>query len=255
MAQMLVPHSLSMITALGVGVLEALAGVLLLVPRFRRWGAWLTAFLLVVFMVYIGVFYNRLIGDDCSCFPWIERAVGPMFFISDAAMLVLAYFAGKWAQRSYSRRSAALVLAAITVFALVSYGMTAARRVDIQAPPAITLADGSSYSLQQGRIFVYFFNPECSHCDAAARRLAELEWGDTGVVSVSTDIHQFGQAFVDETGMPGAYSQDIKTLRQRFQFVDPPYAVAIEDGRQVAAYVEFEEDEPAENLREIGFVK
>jgi len=37
--------------------------------------------------------------------------------------------------------------------------------------------------------------------------------------------------------------------------VDPPYGVALEHGRQKAAIVSFEENEPAATLRKIGFVE
>ena len=72
--------------------------VLILVPRFRRWGAWLIGFLLVVFMVYIGANYGALVGKDCSCFPLVKRAVGPAFFLEDGAMLLMAVLAGMWAR-------------------------------------------------------------------------------------------------------------------------------------------------------------
>ncbi len=52
---------------LGIG--EMLGAVLILVPRFRRWGAWLLGLLLVVFMLYIGANYGALVGKDCSLFP------------------------------------------------------------------------------------------------------------------------------------------------------------------------------------------
>ena len=76
--------------ALIVGVAETIAGVLLLVPRLRRWGAMLSGALLIIFVVYFGINYNALRGQDCSCFPWLKRAVGPGFFIGDGAMLALA---------------------------------------------------------------------------------------------------------------------------------------------------------------------
>ena len=49
-------------------------------PRYRRWGAWLIALMLVAFMGYIGLRYQALVGRDCSCFPWLKRAVTPALF-------------------------------------------------------------------------------------------------------------------------------------------------------------------------------
>src|SRR5262245_32133461 len=75
MAQAKVPQSLSVAAALLFGIAETVAAVLILVPRFRRWGAMITGVLLLAFMVYIGAHYNQLRGEECSCFPWIKRAV------------------------------------------------------------------------------------------------------------------------------------------------------------------------------------
>ena len=77
MAQARVPASLSLAAAVGFGILETVGGVWILVPRLRRWGSWLTALLLVAFLIFVGVNYQALRGADCSCFPWIKRAVGP----------------------------------------------------------------------------------------------------------------------------------------------------------------------------------
>ena len=41
MAQARVPQALSLAAAIGFGIAETFAAVLLLVPRLRRWGAWL----------------------------------------------------------------------------------------------------------------------------------------------------------------------------------------------------------------------
>ena len=94
------PESLSVLTAVGLGTLEVFTGILLLIPRFRRWGAWLGTLLLAAFMVFIGIHYNELRGAECSCFPWVKRAVGPGFFAGDGAMMLLAIAAGVWARTS-----------------------------------------------------------------------------------------------------------------------------------------------------------
>jgi hypothetical protein len=101
--------------------------VLILVPRFRRWGAWLLGLLLVVFMVYIGANYGALVGKDCSCFPLVKRAVGPAFFLEDGAMLLMAVVAGMWARSSENLRGALVILGAVVVFAGVSFGVNSAR--------------------------------------------------------------------------------------------------------------------------------
>ncbi len=254
LAQAKVPGSLSLPAALILGIIETFAGVLILVPRFRRWGAWLASALLVVFMIYIGVHYGELRGEECSCFPWVKRAVGPGFFIADGAMLLLAALAGWWARPAGSRLSAALILAAVSVFALVSYGVAAARPAGRKAPESIT-ANGAPFSLQQGRVFIYFFDPECSHCTAAAKRMAALNWKDTKVVGVATVQPQFAEEFMQSTGLKGVVSRDLAVLKGAFPFGDTPAAVALENGRQKAELTRFDEEEPAATLRKIGFVQ
>ena len=88
------PSALALPGTLALGIGETLGAVLILVPRFRRWGAWLIGLLLVVFMVYIGANYSALVGKDCSCFPLVKRAIGPAFFLEDGAMLLMADLAG-----------------------------------------------------------------------------------------------------------------------------------------------------------------
>src|SRR5262245_5709228 len=53
MSQMLVPASLSVFAAVFFGITETFGGMLLMVPRYRRWGALLCSGLLVAFMVYM----------------------------------------------------------------------------------------------------------------------------------------------------------------------------------------------------------
>jgi uncharacterized membrane protein YphA (DoxX/SURF4 family) len=254
MTQALVPPLLSLPLALALGIGETFAGVLLVVPRLRRWGAWIAGLMLVAFLVYFAIFYNQLRGEECNCFPWIKRAVGPAFFVGDFIMLALAAGAGWWAKPSQSRRGAALILGAVCVYAAVSYGMTVARQSGIEAPDSITV-NGAPYSLQHGRHFIYFFDPECAHCDQAARAMAKLDWKDTKVVVVSTRMPQFTGQFLASTGLMAGVSEDLNKLRETFTFVDAPYAVAIEHGRQVAAFPVFDEREPAETLRRIDFIE
>ena len=254
LAQAKVPENLSLAAALLLGIAETVTAVLVLVPRFRKWGAWLAGALLLVFMLYIGVNYNALRGAECNCFPLIKRAVGPGFFIGDAVMLLFAVLAGFWAQSPESRRSAVLVLGAVTVFALVSYGAPAVRQHGVKAPPVITV-DGKPFSTQQGRIFIFFFDPECMHCFDAAKRMSKLDWGDTKVIGVPTAQPQFAPNFLHDTGLKASISPDLALLKKTFPFGDPPAGAALEQGRQKEAVTKFEGDEPVATLRRLGFAK
>lgn len=253
--QLLVPYTLSLPLTLALGISETFSGVAVLVPRFRRWGAWLAGFLLVVFMVYIGIHYNQLLGKDCSCFPWVKRTIGPGFFIGDAIMLAAAVIAGIWARPSESLRSAIVILGAVAVFSAVSFGVTQARLTGAKAPDQI-VADGQPYSLQHGKVFIYFYNPVCMHCDAAARKMAKFNWGDTRVVAVPTEFPQYAAQFLHDTGLKAVTSLDLQKLKQAFPFkTDPPYGVAIENGHEKGAVAQYDDTEPAASLKKLGFIE
>jgi uncharacterized membrane protein YphA (DoxX/SURF4 family) len=251
--QVKVPASLGVPTAIFFGVAETFAGVAILVPRFRRWGAWLAGLLLVGFLGYFAVNYQALAGQECSCFPWVKRVVGPGFFIGDAAMLGLAVIAGMWAKPPGSLRSAFLVLAAVAVFALVSYGIEANRLSGVEAPATITV-DGKPFATHLGKVFIYFFNPECMHCFDAGKKMAKMNWGDTKVIGVAVEQPQFAGQFLQDTGLKAGLSNDLEVLKKTFPFVNAPAAVALVNGREKAMITQFEADEPEATLRKLGFI-
>jgi hypothetical protein len=208
-------------------------------------------------MVFIAIHYTELRGADCSCFPWVKRAVGPAFFAGDGVMMLLAIAAGVWARASRGVRPVAVVLGTVAVFALASFGFASTRHTGTKAPAAITAEDGHSISLAEGKIFVYFFNPQCLHCLEAGRRLAALNWGDTRFVGVPTENPQFGDWFMGKAGLTGKgpVSKDLETLQKTFPFDTPPAGVAIENGYGKAMLLQFEDQEPSATLRKIGFIR
>ena len=253
MSQALVPESWSLFAAVAFGVVETVSGVFVLVPRFRRWGAMLTGLLLLEFLGWFAIHYAALRGADCSCFPWIKRAVGPGFFIGDGLMLLLAAVAGLWSKPPASPRTAALILAAVAVFAGVSYGVEVAHQTGTLAPAAITV-DGRPYSLRHGRIFLFFFNPECRHCIDAAKSMSQLDWGDTRVVAIPVEEPQYSAQFLQMTGLKANLSNDFAELKQVFGFSGYPSGVALLNGRQRALLTQFEDSEPAATLKKLGFI-
>jgi uncharacterized membrane protein YphA (DoxX/SURF4 family) len=235
MIQSLVPVSLSMLAAIAVPIGETFAGVLLLIPRYRRWGAWIAGLMLVAFMIYIGALYHRLLGEDCNCFPWIRRVVGPAFFAGDAAMLALALAAGWWSVKPRGWRHAALILCCVCLAAGGSYIATAIRRSHADVP-ATAMADGRLLNLRQGRLLLYFFDPECTHCLAVARAMSKRDWGATRIVVLPTREPQFAAGFLEDAGLRAQISPDAATLRKALPFADPPYAVALDRGKVVARF-------------------
>src|SRR5258708_17559326 len=81
-----VPSNLALPFTLALGVGETFSAVLILVPRFRRWGSWLIALMLIAFMLYIAVNYNTLAGKDRSSLPLAKRRIGAGFFAGDIAL-------------------------------------------------------------------------------------------------------------------------------------------------------------------------
>ena len=254
MAQARVPQSLSLAAAIGFGIAETFTAVLLLAPRFRRWGAWLGGALLIAFMIFIGINYNALRGAECSCFPWVKRAVGPGFFIGDGIMLALAVLAGVWARRAQSMRYAMLILGAVTLFAAGSYGVAAMRQTGTKAPDTVTV-NGKPYSLQEGQILIFYFDPECLHCLDAAKRMSKLNWGDTRIVAVPINVPQFAQGFLDDTHLNAVLSNDLPQLKKIFPFVSAPAGVALVNGREKMALTQFDEPEPVDTLKKLGFIR
>lgn len=254
MMQMKLPGLVALPFTILLGIGETLAGVMLFLPRYRRWGAWITGAMLVAFMIYIGYFYNDLRGEECSCFPWLKRAVGPGFFIGDAVMLLAAAVAWFWSRPSHGLRPAALMLAAISIFAVASYGLNLQRNSGTPAPASITVA-GQPFNLQQGKVFLYFFDPLCSHCRDAAMRMSKHNWLGHTLIAVPTQMPNYAQGFLDGTGFKASLTSDLEPLKKVFPFGDPPFAVALENGRAKATLTRFDAQEPEAELRKLGFIQ
>jgi uncharacterized membrane protein YphA (DoxX/SURF4 family) len=253
LAQAKVPESLTVAGTLIIGISETVAGVLLLAPRLRRWGAMLCGLLLIVFLGYFAANYAALRGQDCSCFPWLKRVVGPGFFIGDGAMLLLAIVAGVWAKRSAGLRAAAIICGAVTVFAAVSYGVEVTRQTGARAPDTV-LVDGAPYDLSRGKVFVFFFNPACTHCADAARRMAKLDWSGTRVVVAPVELPQFGAQFLSEAGFRAVVTSDFEKLRGPLGYTAYPFGAVLVDGRERAVLTKWEGDEPMATLRRFGLI-
>ena len=144
------------------------------------------------------------------------------------------------------------------VFAGASFGVNVARESGLKAPASITV-DGKPFSLQQGKIFLFFYDPTCPHCEAAARKMAKLNWKDTNIVAIPTDTPQFAASFLHDTGSQGWNIERSGSVDQgTFKFANGPYGVALVRGRQKATVDvgTFEkEGEPAAMLHGLGFVE
>ena len=257
---LLVPYDLTLPLALLLAVAETTAGTLILVPRFRRWGAILAGILLLSFMAYIGWNYTALRGRDCSCFPELtlplgitidmRRSVGPGFFYGDLGFMAVAVIAGIWAKRSQGLRTAAVILGAVAVFAAVSFGSAYSKLTGLKAPDSI-MVDGQPMSLQQGRVFLFFYDPECGTCFAVGKSMAPLKFkDDVTVVGIPTRVPQFAASYLKDSGLKAKTSTDSAKLREIFKFDNPPYAALIERGRQTGVIMptQFNEEDPSKHI-------
>jgi hypothetical protein len=250
-------------------VAETTAGALILVPRFRRWGAILAGVLLLAFMAYIGWNYKALIGRDCSCFPELRlplgitidmrRSVGPGFFYGDLAFLASAAIAGLWAKRSQGLRTAAVILGAVAVFTAVSYGAAYSKLTGLKAPDSIVV-DGQPMSLQEGRVALFFYDPECATCFAVGQSLSKVKFrDDVTVVALPTRVPQFAASYLKDSGLNAKTSLESAKLRELFKFDNPPYLALIERGRQTGVIMptQFSEEDPSKHialLKQMGVI-
>ncbi len=255
MTQLLVPVSVSLPATFTLAVSETFTGLLLLRPAWRRWGGYLSVALLLVFMAYVGINYEALRGADCSCFPWIERAVGPGFFIGDGIMLAIGALAAVFSPPPARPRGAATLLAGVVVLGGVSAGWDQLGPGPESDVPATIQVESGELNLHDGAVFIYFFNPTCLHCLDAGIAMAELNWKATFVGAPTQDF-EFAPGFVDDTGLQDVQlSPDLDLLRGKFPFEDVPYGVAVDEGRVVGRLLFFEEPELSKQLRAFGFVE
>ena len=251
-----VPAGLGSLGAAVLGTLEVFTALLLFLPAFRRWGGLLGSGLMLFFIGWIGFYYKTLVGHDCSCFPIIKRSVGPNFFFVDGIWLLMALAAFFWSPAVRRFRIPAAALASLAVLAGVSFGVNAAERHGAQIPNPVVV-DGKPENLTNGKVFVFFYDPSCSHCDAAAKFMSTLTWGNTKVVSIPTVNPQWAGSFLHDTHLRASTSLELDKLKKAFPFVDPPFGVALVDGqvKETFGQAQFNKPLPAPDLKKLGFVE
>jgi uncharacterized membrane protein YphA (DoxX/SURF4 family) len=251
-----VPAGLGVLGAVALGTVELFAAFLLFTPRFRRWGGALGSLLLIFFIGWIAYYYPVLVGHDCSCFPIIKRAVGPNFFVTDGIMLLLGLAAWAWSPAVKSVKIPAVALAALAVVAGASFAINTAGRSHVQIPVPV-MVDGKPADLTHGKVFLFFYDPSCMHCDAASKFMSTLNWGDTKVVAIPTVNPQWAASFLHDTKLKASTSLDLEKLRKAFPFVDPPFGVALVNGqaKETFGQAQFNAPLPAPDLKKLGLVK
>ncbi|MFL6447479.1 MAG: MauE/DoxX family redox-associated membrane protein [Bryobacteraceae bacterium] len=251
-----VPAGFGTIGASVLGTLELFTALLLFTPRYRKLGGLLGSALMIFFIGWIAFYYQQLVGKECSCFPIIKRAVGPGFFVSDAVFLLFGLVAAAWAPAVKAFRVPVMMLAAVAVLAGASLGVGAMERRNLQMPYPV-MVDGKPTDLRTGKVFLFFYDPMCSHCDAASKFLSTLTWKDTRIIAIPTNDPQFAAAFLHDTHLKADTSLDGAKLRAKFSFVNPPYGVALVDGRVKESFeqAQFNAPSPKAQLSALGFVQ
>ncbi|MGH9583100.1 MAG: MauE/DoxX family redox-associated membrane protein [Bryobacteraceae bacterium] len=251
-----VPAGMGVPGAVALGVVELFAAFLLFVPRFRRWGGLLSTGLIAFFISWIGYFYQTLVGQECNCFPIIKRTVGPAFFVADGIMLLLALIVLFWSRPPRGFKIPSAAFAALVVFAGISFGVNASQRNNAQVPTPV-IVDGKPQNLAQGKVFLFFYNPECMECVHAAKFMSHLNWDNTEIVGIPTNDPEFAADFLKDTKLKAETSLKLKTLKKAFPFVDPPYGVALENGRVKGQFSVDQFNPPLAGaaLKKIGLVK
>jgi hypothetical protein len=251
-----VPAGFGVLGASALGTLELFAAVLLFIPQFRRWGGLLSSALMIFFIGWIGYYYHVLVGHECSCFPLIKRSVGPGFFIGDGIMLLMALAALFWSAPVRRFRVPAAALAGLAVLALVSFGVNAKERQSVQVPTPL-IVDGKPENLTHGKVFVFFYDPSCEHCDAASKYMSTLNWKDTKVVAIPTVNPQWAESFLHDTHLKAGTSLELAKMKKAFPFVDPPFGVALVDGNPKETFnqAQFNKPLPKPDLQKLGFVE
>jgi hypothetical protein len=251
-----VPSGFGVIGAATLGTLEVFTAFLLFTRRYRRIGGMLGSALLIFFIGWIGFYYHALVGQECSCFPIIKRSIGPMFFVSDGVMLLLGLTAWFWSVRVTSFKTPLAILAALAVLAGGSYAWNESKIVHAQIPNPV-IVDGKPVDLSKGKVFIFFYDPSCMHCDAAARFMSGFDWTDTHLVSIPTVNPQWAASFLHDTHLRAGTSFELDKLKKTFPFVDPPYGVALKDGvvKGTFGQAAFSAPSPKAQLETLGFVK
>ena len=146
------------------------------------------------------------------------------------------------------------MIAGVVMMVLVRYVMRMRVIVVFQTPLLAGFQQFGFEHASNRRVFLFFFDPQCMHCFDAAKRMSQYHWGDTRVVGIPISQPQWAPQFSRDTGLRMDISPDLEKLKQIFPYTSVPAGVALENGREKAALVKFEGDEPEASLKNVGLV-
>ena len=87
--------------------------------------------------------------------------------------------------------------------------------------------------------------------------MSKLDWGNTRVVAIPTVNPQWADSFLHDTKLKASTSLELDKLKKAFPFVDPPFGVALEDGRvkETFGQRQFFPPLPQAELQKLGLVR
>jgi hypothetical protein len=87
-----------------------------------------------------------------------------------------------------------------------------------------------------------------------------LHWkSDVSIIGIPTNDGRFGEGFLSDTGLKALKAKtslDLGILTKVFPIPgDPPYGVALDNGREKGSVTHYEGPELADSLRKLGFIE
>jgi hypothetical protein len=73
-------------------------------------------------------------------------------------------------------------------------------------------------------------------------------------VAIPVEMPQYAAQFLRDTGLKAMSSTDFEKLAPIFSYTAYPFGVALDNGREKAPLRNFEGEEPAVTLKQLGFV-
>jgi len=170
-------------------------------------------------------------------------------------MLACSLLAGWFARKASHLRLPMMALAIVAVLSGASFGYNTVHQSGIQVPATITV-DGKPYNLHEGRVFLFFFDPQCSHCEDASRHMATYKWkSGVTVIGLPTQQPQWAEGFFHDTKLNARVSTNTEELRKLFVFTDPPYGVSLDNGRVKGIVSHYDPPAPEAELRGLGLIE
>ncbi len=258
-----VPSAWGLPLAVLLGSFEVFSGVLLLWPRYRRWGALLVAVMLGIFMAYMGARYTTLKGTACGCLPGRSKGLGVGFFIEDGLMLAAAVAVFVLARPAAERARAWLLKPAIALALILAaaIGWAAVERTVLAGGSSLTInvMDRSRRTAPmqlapRSATLIYFFNAQCLDCKHASAEIARLRFS-VPLIAVPDAQPETGYEYLDNAGIKNVLvSTDYFNLSSRLHLNRVPALYVVRGGAPQTVIVDFERQRFENTLREFGLL-